>query len=203
VRGFYFITDKELSRAGIISDVKNALKAGVKVVQYRNKYASTGEMFKEALELRRICKKAIFLVNDRLDIALAVGADGVHLGQDDLPYPAARKLLGKKKIIGLTVHNLREAIKAERLGADYLGVAPIFSTSTKQDAGHACGIRLIKRIKKQVTIPVIALGGINLVNAKEVIRAGADGLCAISAVVTKLCLRREIAKFQELFKLRT
>lgn len=199
LKGYYFITDARLSRAGNISDVKNALAAGVTVIQYRNKQASTRQMYEEAIKLRPLCRSAFFLINDRLDIALAAGADGVHLGSDDLPYQAARKILGKNKIIGLTVHSVREARQAQKLGADYIGVAPVFTTKTKKDAGKPAGVRLIEEIHRQVSIPIIAIGGIKLSNAAEVIRAGADGLCAISAVVTKPDVKREIKKFQLLF----
>ncbi|MDP3142352.1 MAG: thiamine phosphate synthase [Candidatus Omnitrophota bacterium] len=199
LRGYYFITDSKLSRKGNISDVKNALAAGVKIVQYRNKGSGTQEMYIEARRLKSICKGAIFLINDRLDIALGVDADGVHLGSEDLPYKVARKLLGKQKIIGLTVHNLKEAREAQRLGADYIGVSPIFSTKTKSNAGKPSGIALIKEIKRRTSIPIIAIGGIDLSNAKKVIVAGADGLCAISAVVTKPDVKKEIKKFQALF----
>lgn len=200
MRGFYFITDAFLSRAGNLADVKSALKAGVRVVQYRDKCASSRVMFKEALLLRRLCKDIIFLVNDRVDIALSVDADGIHLGQSDLPYQAARYLLGKNKIIGLTVHSLSQAITAEKLGADYLGVSPIFKTGTKQDACVPCGVELIRKIKRHCRIPVIAVGGINLSNAKEVVASGADGLAAISAVVTQPNVKEKIEKFQEMFE---
>ncbi len=199
MRGYYFITDATLSRAGNISDVKCALKAKVEVVQYREKNKSTREAFEEALQIRNICKDALFLVNDRLDLAMAVGADGVHLGEADLPYAAARKLLGPGKIIGLTVHTLEQAIEAKRLGAHYIGVSPIFRTDTKQDAGRPVGVELIRKIKERTSLPVVAIGGIDLFNASKVIAAGADGLCAISAVVTKQDVRREIEKFQKLF----
>jgi len=199
MRGYYFITDAALSRAGNISDVKNALQANVGVVQYREKHKSTREMYEEALKLRRICKNVKLLINDRVDIALSVNADGVHLGREDLPYADARKLLGKNKIIGLTVHTLRQAIEAQKLGADYLGVSPIFTTKTKFDAGKAVGAKLIQKIKQRVRLPVIAIGGINLSNAKDVISAGADGLCAISAVVIARDVQLEIEKFQRLF----
>ena len=197
--GFYFITDANLSRRGNLSDVKSALQAKVKVVQYRNKSATTRDMLKEALELKRACKNTIFLVNDRLDIALAVNADGVHLGRHDMPYALARKLLGKNKVIGLKVHSLKEEKLAQKLGADYLGVSPIFATKTKTDAGKPSGIKLIRKIRKELDIPIIAIGGINLKNAPRVISAGADGLCAISAVVTKPDVKKEIERFQELF----
>jgi thiamine-phosphate pyrophosphorylase len=199
MKGYYFITDSSISRAGNLSDVQNALKAKVEVVQYREKQKCTKEMYKEALLLRKLCKGIIFLINDRVDIALSVDADGVHIGNDDLPYSVIRKLLGKKKIIGMTVHRVKEAREAQELGADYIGISPIFATSTKADAGIPVGIELIKKIKKEVSIPVIAIGGINLPNAPEVVLAGVDALCAISAVVTSKDVRGEIEKFQELF----
>ena len=199
MKGFYFITDSSLSRAGNLSDVKNAVAAGVRVVQYRNKHVDTRQMLEEALKLKKTCKNITFLVNDRVDIALASNADGVHLGQYDMPLNVARKILGKKRIIGVTAHNLKEAKQAQKQGADYIGVSPIFATGTKKDAGKPAGIGLIRKIKKHISIPVIAIGGINLQNAKEVIDAGADGLCAISAVVTKKNVKKEIEKFQKLF----
>lgn len=202
IRGYYFITDAALSRGGNISDVKNALSAGVSVVQYRNKTGSTQGLCIEALKLKKICDGAgaVFLINDRIDIALAVNADGVHIGTDDMPYKIARRLLGKKKIIGVTAHNIKEATEAQRLGADYIGASPIFITDTKPDAGVPAGIELIKEIRKKISISIIAIGGITLYNAKEVIAAGADGLCAISAVITKPDVRKEIEKFQRMFK---
>jgi thiamine-phosphate pyrophosphorylase len=174
----------------------------VKVVQYRNKNAETLQMYQEAVRLGEICRSSgtIFLVNDRIDIALAAEADGVHLGQSDMPCPKARKLLGREKIIGVTAHNLAEALEAESAGADYLGVSPIYQTSTKPDAGKPAGIRLIEEIAAEVDIPLIAIGGINHENAGEVVRAGADGLCAISCVVAKENVKEEIAKFQALFR---
>jgi len=199
LKGYYFITDSNLSRLGNINDVKNALKAKVRIVQYREKYKSTLEMYDEALKLRRICRNATFLINDRVDIALSVDADGVHLGRNDLPYAVVRKLLGKKKIIGLTVHSVEEAQEAQKLGADYIGVSPIFATKTKVSAGKPVGVSLLEKIRRSVSIPVVAIGGINLSNAKSVISRGADALCAISAVVVKPDTRKEIARFQELF----
>jgi len=204
VKGYYFITDTELSLAGNEKDVISAVSCGVKVVQYRNKNAETRQMYEEAVLLRKICRDSgsIFLVNDRVDIALATQADGVHLGQSDMPCLAARKLLGSESIIGVTVHNLAEALAAESMGADYLGVSPIFQTATKPDAGKPAGIRLIEEIRAEVTIPLIAIGGINHSNAGEVVRAGADGLCAISCVVAKENVRDEILKFQDIFSAR-
>lgn len=200
MKGYYFITDSKLSRAGNFNDVSMAVACGVSVVQYRNKNAKTREMYEEAVRLREICRDTLFLINDRVDIALAVNADGVHLGQSDMPCEAARKLLGGEKIIGITVHNLAEAVQAEGIGADYLGVSPIFQTATKPDAGKPAGISLIEEIRANVDIPLIAIGGIDHSNAIDVIRAGADGLCAISSVVAKEDVRAEIKKFQDSFR---
>jgi thiamine-phosphate pyrophosphorylase len=200
MKGFYFITDAALSRAGNHRDVQQAVAAGVKVVQYREKQADAKTMLEEARGLRSLCKNTFFLVNDRVDIAWGAAADGVHLGQDDLPYEVARRLLGKKKIIGLTVRNLAEALEAQDLGADYLGVSPIFLTGTKGDAGPPAGLALLKEIRRRVSLPLIAIGGITLANAPAVIRAGADGVAAISAVVTRPDVRTEIGKFLALFQ---
>jgi len=194
VKGYYFITDSRLSRAGNISDVMEAAACKVDAVQYRNKNAETREMYEEALHLREICRDLTFLINDRIDIALAVGADGIHLGQTDMPCKTAREMLGEEKIIGVTVHNLFEALVAKRDGADYLGVSPIFQTATKSE-----GIALIEEIRRKIDIPLIAIGGINLSNAPEVIGAGADGLCAISCVVESDDVSAQIKRFQDLF----
>jgi len=199
VKGFYFVTDSKLSRNGIINDVKSAISAGVKIVQYREKTKPAREMYQEALVLRKLCRHITFIVNDRVDIALAAGADGVHLGQEDLSCSIARRILGKNKIIGVTTHNLQEATLAQKQGADYLGVSPIFATKTKLDAGPPKGIGLISRIKRDVPLPLVAIGGINLSNAPQAILAGADCLTAISAVLKCHNTVKEIIKFQELF----
>lgn len=203
MKGYYFVTDAGLSRAGTIADVKKAIQAGVGVIQYRNKTGTTAELYKEAAELRRLCNNTCLLINDRVDIALAIGADGVHLGQEDMPVHEARRLLGKKKIIGLTVHSLKEAREARRSGVDYIGVSPIFATSTKHDAGEPAGVALVRKIKKEVSLPLVAIGGITLENAFQVISAGADALCAISAVITGKDVKKEILKFQKLFNFQT
>jgi thiamine-phosphate pyrophosphorylase len=199
LRGFYFITDARLSRVGILSDVKQAISAGVCAVQYRNKEASAREMIEEALKLRKICRRIPLIINDRVDIALAVKADGVHLGQNDMPIAIARKILGKNKIIGLTVHSLPEAERAQREGANYLGVSPIFVTHTKSDAGKPVGTGLIIKIKSKCGLPLVAIAGIKLENARRVIKAGADAICAVSGVIGKNNVTAEINKFQRLF----
>src|SRR3989338_6322364 len=132
--GLYFITDSRLTKKSVLDDVKAAIKAGVKIIQYREKEKPTRLMYNEAKEIKELCdkKNVLFIINDRIDICQAVNADGVHLGSEDMPYKEARKLL-RNKIIGLTVHNVKEAIEAEKLGADYIGVSPIFETKTKLD----------------------------------------------------------------------
>lgn len=195
IKGFYFTADASLNKAGVFSDVKKAVSSGVCAVQYRNKNASTREMFKEALRLRKICRNALFIINDRVDIAQAVGADGVHLGQDDMPVNIARKILGREKIIGLTVHSLTQAKKAQRKDVDYFGVGPVFFTRTKTNAGNPVGLKLIAKIKGKFKIPIVAIGGINLDNAQDIINSGADALSAIKALVSKKDIGAEIGKF--------
>ena len=200
MRGYYFITEAVLSRAGNLSDVAAAVAAGVRVVQYRQKQGLTFDLVAEARQLRQLCRHIRFLVNDRVDLALEVGADGVHLGQEDLSYHEARKLLGPDKIIGVTVHTVAEALAAQAGGADYLGVSPIFATATKADAGAPTGVALLAEIRRHVSLPLVAIGGITLANAPAVIEAGADAVCAIAAVVTHPDVKSEIDKFQRLFR---
>ncbi|MFY9402411.1 MAG: thiamine phosphate synthase [Candidatus Omnitrophota bacterium] len=196
IKGFYFITDKNLSRRGIINDALKAVGAGACAVQYRSKDMPTSKMINEALILRRICKRIPLIINDRVDIALAVNADGVHLGQDDMPVNIARRLLGRKKIIGLTVHSLAQAEVGVRLKVDYLGISPIFFTNTKVTTIRPVGLKLISLIRKRFkNIPIVAIGGIKLKDAEDVIASGADALCAISAVLKKKSLTEEINKF--------
>lgn len=199
MRGYYFITDAALSRSGNLNDVKSAVSAGSALIQYRAKTSDPEEMLKEALLLSKACRKTRFLINDRVDIALMCGADGVHLGQGDVSCFSARKLLGKGMIIGVTAGTVREAVTAWKSGADYVAVAPVFGTSTKSDAGKPVGISMVSKIRKAVPIPVAAIGGITLENAPAVIKAGADLICAISPVVTKHDVKSEIRKFQALF----
>ena len=198
---FYFITDSELSKNSIYLDTENAIKAGCKVIQYREKNKSKNDMVKEVKKLKKICEsKAIFLINDYIDIALECNVDGVHIGQDDVSIETARMLLGKDKIIGLTVHNLEEAIKAEMLGVDYIGVAPIFKTETKEDARDPIGVDIIKTIRKNVDLPIVAVGGINKNNVKEIINSGADSVVSIYAVLNSDDVYKEIKEFINIIK---
>ena len=196
----YFITDSRLSRKTVLEDVKSALKAGVKIIQYREKEKNTGEMIEEAGKIAGLCRKnnALFIINDRVDVALAVDSDGVHLGSEDMPYHIARKILGYNKIIGLTAHDVKEAVWAEEAGADYAGVSPIFETRTKPDAGTPCGLELIEEVKEKIKIPFVAIGGINEINIKDVVRAGARSVAIISAIIAESDVEKACKKFRKI-----
>ncbi len=199
--GLYFITDSSLTKNSVIEDCRIAIDAGVQVIQYREKKLKKEQMLEEALEISRMCRNAgvVFIVNDDIETAHRVNADGVHLGQEDMPIEKARSLLGNK-IIGITVHNLSEAIEAEKKGADYLGASPIFHTDTKKDAGKPIGCKALAEIKSNVKIPVIAIGGIKMGNLEEVIRAGVDGVCMISAIVGKENMAERIRRVEEIIR---
>jgi thiamine-phosphate diphosphorylase len=154
-------------------------------VQYREKNASTRGMIEEAAELCRVCRTAgvPFIVNDRIDVALAVDADGVHVGQDDMPASGARGLIGRRKILGVSAGSVEEARKAVDDGADYIGASPVFSTPTKPDAPPPLGVEGLRRMARAVDIPVVAIGGINAANAAAMMEAGAAGIAVVSAIV--------------------
>jgi thiamine-phosphate pyrophosphorylase len=201
MKGYYFITDASCSALGNVRDVEQAARAGVRLIQYRNKTASTRDLYDEASQLKALCSESgsRLIINDRIDIAMSVDADGVHIGQSDLPYVDARRLLGDRKIIGVSVRSVEEALQAWRMGADYVGVGPIFSTSTKADDGEPCGLDTLKAIRRTCGIPIAAIGGIDLTNVRKVIESGADMVCAISAVVSSADVAAEIRKFQKEF----
>lgn len=183
---FYVITDRLLSRGCSHADVvRKAIDGGATCIQLREKDASSRELYLLASELRAITreKDTVLIINDRLDIALAVGADGVHLGQDDLPVDAARGIMPPEMILGVSVDNPRQAREAQAMGASYLGAGAVFATATKADAGEPVGLQAISKICRIVDIPVVGIGGINLHNAGQVIQAGAAGVAVISAVV--------------------
>jgi thiamine-phosphate pyrophosphorylase len=183
----YLVTDAELARGRSLRQiVAAAIYGGVTMVQYREKNASTRHMIEEALELCQLCcsYNVPFIVNDRLDVALAVGADGVHLGQDDMPAAVARKLIGPGKILGVSVENVAQAQAALADGADYVGASPIFATPTKTDAPPPMGIEGLQELARGCTLPIVAIGGLNAANAAAVLRAGAAGLAVVSAIVS-------------------
>jgi thiamine-phosphate diphosphorylase len=181
--GICFITDRTYSTIPLYDMVRRVLKAGITFVQYREKGKTRREIYEEAVDLRELTRSfnAVFIVNDHADIALAVDADGVHLGQDDLPLKEARKIMGSR-IVGISTHSLEQASEAEAGGADYIGFGPIFHTTTK-DAGIPKGVDILKTIKQNVRIPAVAIGGIGIDTAADVMQAGAD--CV--AVATAIC----------------
>lgn len=200
LRGFYFITDRVLSSKPDAEAVRDAVEGGCCVVQYREKRLPTRDMIETSFKLKEIVsEKAYFLINDRVDVALAVNADGVHLGQEDMPLKHARRILCGR-IIGVTVHNIAEALSAEKSGADYLGVSPIFKTTTKDDAGKPVGLEMIREIKAAVDLPLAAIGGINEFNVDSVIEAGADMVCAISATVARKDVKAAVESFSRRFR---
>ena len=181
----YLCTDRNIMTTETIEEsVELAIKGGVSVVQLREKECSSREFFEMAKAVKTITDayEVPLLINDRIDIALAVGADGVHLGQSDLPIDAARNLLGADKIVGATANTVELAQKAWREGADYLGVGDVFGTTTKADTRHIT-LEELKEIKESVPIPIVAIGGVNEDNIALLREAGVDGAAVISAIV--------------------
>lgn len=185
LNGLCFITGRKESCLILKEIVTVVLSAGVRCIQYREKDKARRDIYREALMLRKLTDKfgAVLIVNDYTDIALAVNADGVHLGQSDLPLKEARKIFGGKKIIGISTHSIEEAIAAETGGADYIGFGPMFLTETK-DAGKPKGVRALKKIKKLIKIPVVAIGGIKAENLESVIDSGADAVAVSSGILS-------------------
>jgi len=182
----YVITDEEIAGGLSHAEIaRQAIAGGADVIQLRDKTCEPGELLRIGRTIRKITRKTgtLFIVNDRFDVALACGADGVHLGQDDMGGGVARQIAPPRFIIGISVGTLEEAIQAELEGADYIAVSPVFPTASKSDAGPGHGLDLLKEIRQNITIPVVAIGGITSGNVNDVIEAGADGVAVISAVV--------------------
>lgn len=200
----YLVTDDGcLQGRALIDCVREALEGGVTLVQYRAKTASSAEMYAEALHLKALCDSfnVPLIINDRLDIAMAVGAAGVHLGQDDLPCAAARKLLGEDYIIGVSAHNPAEAKAALQSGADYLGCGAVFGTATKADV-KKLGTDGLAAICKAKGLPVVGIGGVTADNYRKVRAAGADGAAIVSGILAQPDIRatvRAIAKVSQEF----
>jgi thiamine-phosphate pyrophosphorylase len=196
----YLITDRTTSSLNLTEITQRAVSAGIKTIQLREKNMTKKELYKEALSIRKFTLKhrAAFIINDYVDIALAVNADGVHLGQEDMPIKEARKLLGENKIIGISTHSMKQAVDAQRAGADYIGFGPIFKTTTK-DAGKPKGIKSLIEIKKHIKIPVVAIGGITIDNVSEVFKSGADAAAVASGILSG-DIKRNIERFYQQIK---
>lgn len=183
----YLVTDEAcLHGRPLLECVEEALAAGVTLVQYRAKAADGGVLYAEACKLKELCDKygVPLIINDRLDIVLAVGAAGVHLGQDDLPCAVARRLLGEDFIIGVSAHNQAEAVQAVSEGADYLGCGAVFGTATKHDVAKL-GLENLRAIRKAVAVPMVGIGGITADNYAEVLATGANGAAIVSGILAQ------------------
>ena len=181
----HVLTDTVLqSRYSHLKLAELAVAGGADTIEFRQKSGSTREMIDLARDMKRLCSEAgvTFIVNDRLDVALAADADGVHLGQDDFPITLARELLPEGRIIGGTAKTLEQIERCRSDGADYVGFGPVFPTGSKADAGTIKGIALLRQMVEAAGLPIIAIGGIKAENAAEVMRAGAHGIAVISAV---------------------
>jgi thiamine-phosphate pyrophosphorylase len=182
----YLVTDRGMARGrSTLEIVRAAVNGGTTIVQLREKDCSTREFIEQALAVKDFLKarRVPLIINDRLDVAQAVQADGVHLGQTDMPLESAKGILGDSMIIGISAESLKDAIAAEKGGADYLGVSPIYATPTKTDTAPPLGLAGLHEIRKAVRLPLVGIGGLNRENATEVIRSGADGVAVVSAIM--------------------
>jgi thiamine-phosphate pyrophosphorylase len=196
--GLYVILDPSVYPDRPLVEVLNiSAAAGAKIFQYRNKTASMKAAYAEALSLRKAAHEldVLFIVNDRCDMALAVDADGVHLGQEDLPLALARKVMGPDKLIGISTHNRTQVVAATAGGPNYLGFGPIFTPGSKVDHDPVVGLQGLRAIRPLTALPIFAIGGITVDRTDEVIRAGADGVAVISAILKAPDISRAVTDF--------
>lgn len=200
----YLITDRKLfsSACALYFTIEDALSAGVKALQFREKDLAIRELLDAASWMRDLTHEygAKLLINDRVDVALAAGADGVHLGQQGMPPDAVRKIAGDKFIIGVSAHTLREALAAEKSGADFITLGPVYETPAKLQYGNPIGLEIVKEVTSRISIPVLAIGGIQQRGVREVREAGADGIAVISAILTAEDTRKTTGEFLRLLQ---
>jgi thiamine-phosphate pyrophosphorylase len=185
MRGLYLVTDRALCGHRTVDEVVlMALRGGAACIQLREKHHTTRNFVEEAQRIKAIMApfRTFLIINDRIDVALAIGADGVHIGQRDMPCEIARKLMGPHAMIGLSVETWEDVERARTLDVDYLGVSPVFETPTKTDTRGHWGIEGLKRIRAATRLPLVAIGGLNASNARDAIRAGADSIAVVSAI---------------------
>lgn len=197
-KGIYGITGEKFAVGrSNIECVKSMIDGGIKIIQYREKEKSIKEKVAEVIEIRRLCleNNVIFIVNDHVDIAILVDADGVHVGQDDMEISHVRKLIGEDKIIGRSTHCLEQAKKAVLDGADYIGVGPIFKTTTKKK--DPVGLKYLEEIVKNIKLPFVAIGGIKENNIEEVKKLGATTICLVSEIVGAENIEKKIKKLNK------
>lgn len=180
----YLVTNHDDNVERFLKTIENAIKGGVTIVQLREKTGDSGELYNLALKVKEITDKydIPLIIDDRIDIMLAVDCAGIHIGQSDMPCDVARKLVGNNKIIGVSAHNIEEALKAQEDGADYLGCGAIYPTLTKKNPNRVSK-ECLKQISDAVDIPVVAIGGIKIENAQELENTGIAGLCVVSAIM--------------------
>jgi len=196
--GLYIILDPSVCPVRpLIEVLRTATEAGCTLFQYRNKTASMKDAYVEALELRQAAAEAgvLFIVNDRCDLALAVDADGVHLGQRDLPFDLARKVMGPDKLIGISTHNPDQVREATIRKPDYLGFGPIFTPGSKQDHDPVVGLEGLRVMRRLTSLPVFAIGGIQIDHVRDVMRVGADGVAIISAILKATDINHAVKSF--------
>lgn len=197
----YLVTNSELTLGrSLLEVVEEAVKGGVTLVQLREKEASSLDFYREALAMKKLLAPygVPLIINDRVDIALAVDADGLHIGQGDLPYAVARDLLGEDKIIGLSVENTQDVLIANELDIDYIGISPVFLTDTKQDTASALGIEGARAINKLSNKPSVGIGGIHLDNVADIIATGSEGVSVVSAIVSAPSPREAAQQLKEI-----
>ncbi|MDH4129472.1 MAG: thiamine phosphate synthase [Spirochaetota bacterium] len=200
LKGFYFITDHKLSINGNIKDVDLALQAGVSIIQFREKHRKIEEYFNELIKIKALCKnKAKLIVNDSLELAKEIDADGIHVGQNDTPIQELKKTFGNDKLIGISVNTPNQAVIAQKEGASYIAIGHIFPTKTKEKSYLPIGIETIIKIRQLVSIPIVAIGGINIYNAKSVVNTGINMICAISDSLKYGSVKENIEKYINLF----
>lgn len=199
----YIITDENLLKNNLIEAVKEAIEGGADIVQYRAKKKETKEMYEEAQQLKKICDyyKKPLIINDRIDIALAVDADGVHVGQDDMPVEVARKLIGFNKILGLSTKTLEQVEEANKLPVDYIGFGSIFQTTTKEDVVLA-GVENLKKAVKLSLVPVVAIGGITEKNIEKVLESGCENVAVVSAIFKGENIKQNAKRLKEKLSLK-
>ncbi|MDY6881054.1 MAG: thiamine phosphate synthase [Desulfatiglans sp.] len=183
----YLVTDRTLSRQrSLESIVEAAVRGGVTCVQLREKDCDTRDFIEQALSIHGFLKrkKIPMIINDRIDVAMAVKAEGVHLGQSDMPLAMARSIVKDSMLIGISAESFEDAVEAEKGGADYIGVSPIFATPTKTDTAEPLGLAGLRRIRQAVKIPLVGIGGLNIENASDIMRCGGDGVAVVSAIVS-------------------
>lgn len=196
----YLVTDTVyFNDDNIWNKMEAALRGGVTLVQYRDKTQESRILYERALKMKALCDKynVPMLVDDRADIAFAVGAAGVHVGQSDLPAEVARRMLGADAIIGVSAHNAEEALAAEAAGADYLGCGAVYPTGTKKDTS-VIGVEGLKAIRAVTKLPFVGIGGVTLANYRDVLNAGADGAAIVSAILSADDIESTVQKFVQL-----